>query len=47
MGDLLYVNAPPAGKTKLTEWAKQNADSLGRHYASELNRRRDREKEYK
>ena len=45
MGDLLYVDAPPAGKTKLTEWAKQNADSLGRHYASELSRRRDREKE--
>jgi NADH dehydrogenase len=45
MGDLLYVDAPPAGKTKLTEWATQNADSLGRHYASELSRRRDREKE--
>lgn len=47
MADLLYVDVPPAGKTRLTDWAKQNADSLGRHYASELSRRRDREKEYK
>jgi NADH dehydrogenase len=47
MGDLLYVDAPPVGKTKLTEWAKQNADSLGMYYASELSRRHDREKEYK
>ena len=40
MGDLLYVDAPPAGTTRLTDWAKQNADQLGRHYASELARRR-------
>jgi nucleoside-diphosphate-sugar epimerase len=40
MSDLLCVDAPPAGSTKLTDWAKQNADQLGRHYASELARRR-------
>ena len=38
MADLLYTDSPPAGKTKLTVWATQNADSLGRRYASELAR---------
>ncbi|MEW5818495.1 MAG: NAD(P)H-binding protein [Spirochaetota bacterium] len=47
MADLLYVDSPPAGTTKLTDWAKQYADSLGRKYASELARRRDRDSEYK
>ena len=40
MGDLLYVDSPPAGTTRLTDWAKQHADSLGTRYASELARRR-------
>ena len=44
MGDLLYVDAPPAGTTKLTTWAAENADRLGRHYASELARRRTRQR---
>lgn len=39
MDNLLYVDAPPAGKTRLTDWASQHASSLGRHYASELARR--------
>jgi NADH dehydrogenase len=46
MGDLLYVNAPPAGTTKLTDWAMQHRDDLGRRYASELARRRDRTSAY-
>ncbi|MFQ5655353.1 MAG: SDR family oxidoreductase [Planctomycetota bacterium] len=46
MADLLHVDSPPAGSTRLTEWAARHADSLGRRYASELARRRDREKEY-
>ena len=46
MSDLLYVNTPPTGKTPLTEWMKQNAATLGRRYASELDRRRDRKKPY-
>jgi len=47
MADLLYVNAPPAGRTVLTEWAKEHADSLGREYSSELARRKDRVSAYK
>lgn len=47
MANLLYVDAPPAGHTKLTEWARQRADTLGRNYTSELARRRDRNATYK
>ena len=47
MADLLYVDSPPAGNTRLTDWAKAHADTLGRHYSSELMRRRDRTVEYK
>jgi NADH dehydrogenase len=39
MAGLLYVDAPPAGWTKLSEWARQHADTLGQAYASELARR--------
>ncbi len=39
MNNLLYVDSPPTGTTKLTAWATENAASLGRHYASELARR--------
>lgn len=46
MDNLLCVDAPPAGATKLTAWARERADQLGRHYTSELARRRDREAEY-
>jgi NADH dehydrogenase len=35
----LYVDAPPAGTTKLTAWAREQRGELGRHYASELARR--------
>jgi len=47
MADLLYVDSPPAGTTKLTDWIKQNRAALGRHYTSELARRRDRKEAYK
>jgi NADH dehydrogenase len=46
MADLLYVDAPPAGNTRLTEWINQNASTLGRVYTSELARRRDRQSSY-
>ncbi len=46
MADLLYTDAPPAGRTKLTVWATEHADELGVRYASELARRRDRETAY-
>ena len=47
MNSLLYVDSPPVGKTKLTEWLKEHRDSLGRKYTSELARRKDRQSEYK
>lgn len=46
MGNLLYVDSPPAGKTKLTQWAKERAQTLGKKYTSELARRKDRDSEY-
>jgi NADH dehydrogenase len=46
MAGLLYVNTPPTGRTALTTWMRTNAPALGLHYASELNRRRDRQTSY-
>ena len=46
MAELLYVESPPRGTTKLTDWARDHADTLGRTYASELARRRDRRSAY-
>jgi len=46
MEELLYVNTPPTGKTGLTTWMHENASQLGVRYASELERRRDRQKPY-
>jgi uncharacterized protein YbjT (DUF2867 family) len=43
----LCVDAPPAGRTSLTEWVRANADTLGRSYASELARRKDRVSAYR
>jgi len=42
MQNLLFTNSPPAGETRLTDWARQNAATLGIRYTSELVRRRDR-----
>ena len=46
MSELLYVTTPPTGKTPLTAWMKQNAATLGLRYASELDRRRNRQMAY-
>ncbi len=46
MASLLYVDSPPAGTTRLTEWLRENATTLGRHYTSELSRRKDRASAY-
>ena len=46
MANLLYVDAPPTGSTRLTDWARQRAATLGLHYTSELARRRDRKQAY-
>lgn len=46
MAGLLYVESPPLGTTRLSEWAREHAGSLGVRYASELRRREDREVAY-
>jgi len=46
MADLLCTDSPPAGTTRLTDWAREHKDTLGVKYASELARRRDRVKAY-
>ena len=44
---LLYTEgASAAGKIKLTDWAKENKDTLGKIYANELRRRKDRTVDY-
>lgn len=40
MANLLFTNSPPAGRTKLSDWAKSNSVSLGINYANELSRRK-------
>jgi uncharacterized protein YbjT (DUF2867 family) len=47
MDGLLCVDAPPAGTTRLTDWVKLHADELGRKYANELRRRKDRRLAYR
>ncbi len=47
MEGLLYVNAPPTGITRLTDWIKEHSNTLGRKYTSELARRIDRKSAYK
>ena len=42
----LYVDAPPLGATKLTEWIDRHRNTLGRHYTSEMSRRVDRFRGY-
>lgn len=46
MAGLLATGSPPAGQTRLTRWARENAATLGMRYASELARRRDRQQAY-
>ena len=46
MAGLLCTHSPPTGTTPLTQWARDHADELGRRYASELGRRRDRTCDY-
>jgi NADH dehydrogenase len=46
MAGLLCVDSSPAGTTRLTDWASEHAEALGRRYAGELRRRKDRLTEY-
>ena len=41
MGNLLCTDSTPAGRTRLTDWARAHADTLGVRYAGELARRTD------
>ena len=43
----LDVPGSGVGTTHLIDWAKANANVLGRRYASELRRRRDRTADYR
>ena len=36
----------PAGTIRLSDWVRAHADTLGRRYANELARRRDRRQAY-
>jgi len=38
--NLLYVDAPPAGTTRLTDWLREHRETIGTRYASELSRRK-------
>lgn len=46
MANLLVTSSPPAGKTRLSDWARENAEYLERRYHNELARRRNRERSY-
>jgi NADH dehydrogenase len=46
MAGLLCVDTPPTGATRLTDWIREHADTLGRAYTSELARRTDRKSAY-
>ena len=46
MQGLLATESEPVGRTKLSVWARENADTLGRRYATELGRRRNRSVAY-
>ena len=46
MEDLLSTGSPPAGTTRLTDWAREHAATLGQRYASELARRKNRKADY-
>jgi uncharacterized protein YbjT (DUF2867 family) len=46
MQGLLVTESEPVGQTRLSEWAREHADTLGRRYATELGRRRNRRAAY-
>ncbi len=46
MHGLLCTNSQPSGTTRLTDWVKANAATLGVKYANELARRKNRNAAY-
>jgi uncharacterized protein YbjT (DUF2867 family) len=47
MENRLFVDAPPLGKTRLSEWVEKHKDTLGHHYTCEMRRRTDRTSSYR
>ena len=47
MEERLWVDAPPLGATKLSEWIQSRKTTLGLHYTSEMARRVDRVSGYR
>ena len=47
MDNLLVTDSAPAGTTRLSEWAREQADEIGLRYSSDLARRRDRRRSYR
>ena len=46
MANLLVTDSPPAGPTRLSDWLRENAGTLGLRYFGELVRRRERTRPY-
>jgi hypothetical protein len=46
MEEMLFVDSAPLGKTAISEWVRDHADTLGKKYRSELKRRKDRVSPY-
>jgi hypothetical protein len=42
MQERLYVDSPPLGTTKLSDWVRAHREKIGRQYTSEMQRRFDR-----
>ena len=47
MQEKLYVQSPPLGTTKLSDWVRVSRQDIGRRYASELQRRLNRDSAYR
>ena len=47
MEERLYVDSPPLGTTRLSDWVSKHAGTLGQTYTSELARRVDRQHAYR
>ena len=46
MQERLYVESPPLGSTKLSDWVRAHRGEVGRRYTSELQRRLNRVNAY-
>ncbi|MDR3692399.1 MAG: NAD(P)H-binding protein [Fimbriimonas sp.] len=46
MQGLLLTDSPSAGETMLSEWVAQHSNQIGRRYAGEVRRRKDRKSAY-